>query len=167
MGLTGWLYWNFESSQQTRSVAKVHRMGGSLAYRYAGLLFDIAILEVDATYTLNANVVVAKLPTAKTPIGTEVTVSGWGTTSEGINTKYIILHEAKTIIGKMTRNLIKLNIKKLNIVGGQISCTLRQVSIPTVSKVECNKYYNYTIKSSQICAGLKEGGKDACQVNIK
>jgi len=88
MASNGTRYWNPEPSQQIRSVAKVYRMGRNLAYGYAGLLFDIAILEVNASYTLNSNVVVAKLPIARTPVGTNVNVSGWGYTSEG---KSIIL----------------------------------------------------------------------------
>lgn len=53
---------------------------------------------------------------------------------------------------------------KITCAGGESSCALRQVEIPIVSKDECNIYYENTIRSSQICAGLKEGGKDSCQV---
>ena len=49
-------------------------------------------------------------------------------------------------------------------LGGDISCELRQVSVPIVSKAECNNYYGNSIKSSQICAGFKAGEKDSCQV---
>jgi len=72
-----------ESMQQKRAVKKVYRMDGSLAYGAAGQLFDIAILEVDSPFTLNNYVVPAKLPTARTPSGTNLIVSGWGTTTEG------------------------------------------------------------------------------------
>jgi len=126
---TGSLSWKTESMQQKRKVKKVFMMNGNLAYGKAGQLFDIAILEVDSPFTLNTYVVPAKLPTARTPSGTNLVVSGWGTTTEG----------------------------------GSISCTLRQVTVPTVSKTECNNYYGGSIKSSQICAGLKAGGKDSCQ----
>eukprot|EP00457_Paulinella_chromatophora_P004900 gb/GEZN01004913.1/.p1 GENE.gb/GEZN01004913.1/~~gb/GEZN01004913.1/.p1 ORF type:complete len:552 (+),score=58.58 gb/GEZN01004913.1/:16-1671(+) len=42
---------------------------------------------------------------------------------------------------------------------------LRVVSLPIVSQQECNHAYNpaYVIADSQICAGLKQGGKDSCQ----
>ncbi len=58
-------------------------MGGNLAYKTFGNLFDIAIIEVNTPFTLNTAVVPAKLPTARTPVGTNVIVSGWGHTSEG------------------------------------------------------------------------------------
>jgi len=77
------LVWVNEATQQKRVVKKVHRMGGNLAYGTRGQLFDMAIIEVNTPFTLNAAVVPAKLPTARTPVGTNVIVSGWGTTSEG------------------------------------------------------------------------------------
>ena len=63
-------------------------LDGNLAYGINGQLFDIAILEVDYPFTLNSRVVVAKLPTARTAIGTNLTVSGWGTISEGKYSNY-------------------------------------------------------------------------------
>jgi Trypsin len=77
------LSWVNEATQQKRVVKKVYRMDGNLAYGTRGQLFDIAIIEVDAPFTLNTAVVPAKLPTARTPVGTNVIVSGWGDTSEG------------------------------------------------------------------------------------
>ena len=72
-----------ESTQQKRSVKTLYRMRGSLAYGSNGQLFDIAIIEVNSPFTLNATVVPAKLPNDKTPVGTKLVVSGWGTTTEG------------------------------------------------------------------------------------
>lgn len=72
--------------------------------------------------------VAAKLPTSRTSDGTNLVVSGWGTTTEG----------------------------------GEISCTLRQVTVPLVGIDECNAAYG-GIKASQICAGFKAGGQDSCQ----
>jgi Trypsin len=69
--------------QQKRKVKKVFMMNGNLAYEKAGQLFDIAILEVDSPFTLNTYVVPAKLPTARTPSGTNLVVTRWGTTTEG------------------------------------------------------------------------------------
>lgn len=42
---------------------------------------------------------------------------------------------------------------------------LHQVRLPIVSKAECNSpaAYDGEILGSQICAGLRQGGKDACQ----
>jgi hypothetical protein len=81
---SGSLNWIRESTQQRRTVKKVYRLDGSMAYGAAGQLFDIAILEVGTPFTLNEYVVPAKLPTARTPTGTNLTVSGWGDTTEGI-----------------------------------------------------------------------------------
>ena len=84
MSSTGGLTWASKASEQKRSVKKMYSLSGNLAYGTQGNLFDIAILEVNSPFTLNSKVVVAKLPTAKTAVGTNLQVSGWGTTSEGI-----------------------------------------------------------------------------------
>ncbi len=58
-------------------------MDGTLAFRGpSSWLFDIAIIEVDTPFVLNKYVVPAKLPTARTPVGTNLVASGWGYTSE-------------------------------------------------------------------------------------
>ena len=131
-------------------------MSGSLAYGSNGQLFDIAIIEVDTPFTMNANVVAAKLPTARTAAGTSLVVSGWGTTTEGKqNFKCQSLKQCYAIIS---------SLKQMETFsGGQISCTLKQVTVPVVGKADCNAYYG-SIKSSQLCAGLKKGGIDSCQV---
>ena len=85
MSSSGALTWATEASAQQRSVKKIHTLSGNLQYGAQGQLFDIAILEVNSPFTLNSKVVVAKLPTARTAVGTNVQVSGWGTTSEGIS----------------------------------------------------------------------------------
>lgn len=153
---SGSLYWYTEATQQKRTVKTVYRMGGSLAYGYYGQLFDIAIIEVDTPYSLNSNVVVANLPTARTPLGTNLIVSGWGATAEGMKV---------TIKNRQLKKYHKSGVINYGISpGGQISCALRQVTVPVVSNAECNIYYSNSIKSSQVCAGLKAGGKDSCQV---
>lgn len=83
MSSTGAFSWASEATQQRRKVKTLYRMSGSLAYGSNGDLFDIAIIEVDTPFTMNANVVAAKLPTARTAVGTSLIVSGWGTTTEG------------------------------------------------------------------------------------
>lgn len=40
---------------------------------------------------------------------------------------------------------------------------LHEVDVPAVSQDVCNKAYKGAIDSTMICAGLKEGDKDACQ----
>jgi hypothetical protein len=87
MSSTGSISWATEASQQRRTVKTIKTLSGNLAYETKGQLFDIAILEVSSPFTLNTKVVVAKLPTGKTAVGTNLLVSGWGTTTEGIKYK--------------------------------------------------------------------------------
>ncbi|XP_075840659.1 coagulation factor XI isoform X1 [Microtus pennsylvanicus] len=47
---------------------------------------------------------------------------------------------------------------------GEVQNTLQKVKIPLVSNEECQtRYRNHKITSKMICAGYKEGGKDACK----
>ena len=41
---------------------------------------------------------------------------------------------------------------------------LQEVEIPVVGNNECECAYPNAITDNMICAGLKEGGKDSCQV---
>lgn len=48
---------------------------------------------------------------------------------------------------------------------GKIQNTLQKANIPLISNEECQKSYrDYKITKQMICAGYKEGGKDACKV---
>ena len=47
--------------------------------------------------------------------------------------------------------------------GGSQPNVLHEVEVPAVSHDVCNKAYKGKIDKTMICAGLKEGGKDACQ----
>ncbi len=48
--------------------------------------------------------------------------------------------------------------------GGESSQTLQEVSFNVWNQDECSKAYPTRIVSTQMCAGVKEGGKDSCQV---
>jgi hypothetical protein len=72
-----------EATQQKRNILKIHKLDKHLAYNNIGKHFDIAIIEVDRPFTINANVIPAKLPTARTSVGTKLIVSGWGLVYEG------------------------------------------------------------------------------------
>ena len=91
MSSTGALTLATEASQQQRSVKKVYALSGNLAYGKQKLLFDIAILEVNLPFILNSKVVAAKLPTARTAVGTNLQISGWGTISDGNEDFFIAL----------------------------------------------------------------------------
>lgn len=42
------------------------------------------------------------------------------------------------------------------------SNVLREVNVPFVSAESCRRYHGYQITNDMVCAGLQEGGKDAC-----
>lgn len=46
----------------------------------------------------------------------------------------------------------------------QVTNVLQEVQLPVVSNTECNADYKDIITNNMICAGIIEGGKDACQV---
>lgn len=49
---------------------------------------------------------------------------------------------------------------------GHQSEVLRVVSVPIISNAVCHNFFpNFVINENNICAGLRQGGKDACQVN--
>jgi hypothetical protein len=70
-----------ETTQQSSEIKKVHLLNGSLAYNVESQ-FDLAILEVVTPFIPNSNVKIATLPTRSLDVATNLTVSGWGTTSE-------------------------------------------------------------------------------------
>lgn len=50
--------------------------------------------------------------------------------------------------------------------GGQTSVYLQEVTVPILSNAECrkSKYGATRITDNMLCAGLKAGSKDSCQV---
>jgi len=63
--------------------------------------------------------------------------------------------------------LIQYNLIKINYnTGGKESTVQRQVDLPVWNNNDCDRTYFQPINEDFICAGLKEGGKDACQVNF-
>ena len=57
----------------------------------------------------------------------------------------------------------------MNISDGPESAILQKVEIPIITNEECEQWFcdagfNGQLPSIMMCAGYKEGGKDACQV---
>ena len=70
-----------EATQQSSEIKAVHLLKGSLAYEKESQ-FDLAILELVTPFKINSNVKIATFPTRILNEATNLTVSGWGTTSE-------------------------------------------------------------------------------------
>lgn len=41
---------------------------------------------------------------------------------------------------------------------------LKKVDVPTMTNSNCRYFLGNAVHNSNICAGLRQGGKDACQV---
>jgi len=100
--------------------------------------YDIALVKLASPVQLNERVNVICLPTATEvfPTGTSCLTAGWGHMEES----------------------------------GVVSSVVNHVSVPIVDQVLCNQLYSnisqkikLTISDDMMCAGLTEGGRDACQ----
>jgi transmembrane serine protease 3 len=106
------------------------------AYNSDTTMNDIAIIKLDTPINFTSTVQPACLPAEEETVAdnTQATVAGWGLTREG---------------------------------GAYSSNILMQVGVPTISSKDCGSQYKASgIKidqSAMICAGYKQGGKDACQ----
>ncbi|KAK7074986.1 CLIP domain-containing serine protease [Halocaridina rubra] len=47
--------------------------------------------------------------------------------------------------------------------GGPVATTLQEVTVPIWSNSDCDNAYEQNIIDKQLCAGVKDGGKDSCQ----
>ena len=50
--------------------------------------------------------------------------------------------------------------------GGPVATTLQEVTVPVWKNSDCDKAYEQDIVPKFLCAGVKAGGKDSCQVRI-
>jgi transmembrane serine protease 3 len=97
---------------------------------------DIAIIKLEKPIKFSSTVQPACLPAVGevVPDNVQATVAGWGLTREG---------------------------------GADTSNILMQVGVPTIGNHDCDSQYrSQRIKidqSQMLCAGYKQGGKDACQ----
>ncbi|XP_064110683.1 proclotting enzyme-like isoform X2 [Macrobrachium nipponense] len=47
--------------------------------------------------------------------------------------------------------------------GGPVATTLQEVTVPIWTNADCDAAYSQDIIDNQLCAGVREGGKDSCQ----
>ncbi|XP_068245868.1 proclotting enzyme-like isoform X3 [Palaemon carinicauda] len=47
--------------------------------------------------------------------------------------------------------------------GGPVATTLQEVTVPIWTNSDCDAAYDQDIIDNQLCAGVREGGKDSCQ----
>ncbi|XP_017881922.1 uncharacterized protein LOC108626033 isoform X2 [Ceratina calcarata] len=98
-----------------------------------GFINDIAMLRLEAQVTFSDYVRPVCLPQSEPRSGTMCTVTGWGQLFE---------------------------------IGRIFPDTLQEVQLPVISTEECRRKTLflplYRITSGMLCAGLKDGGRDAC-----
>ncbi|XP_026533192.1 serine protease 27-like [Notechis scutatus] len=103
---------------------------------------DIALVELNSPVTFNNYILPICLPASSVefPANTKCWVTGWGQIGSSVN-----------------------------LASPQI---LQELEVPIIDRKTCNNLYNISkkyqlqtdiVKADMICAGYKEGGKDACQ----
>ncbi|KAF5138934.1 Trypsin [Metarhizium brunneum] len=128
---------------QVRAGSLAHASGGVVANissitphpKYEGLGYDMAIVKLSTPIEANGTIGYATLPEAGSdPVsGADATVAGWG------DLEY----------------------------AGQAPEELQKVTVPVVDRATCSAAYQAipnmpNITDAMFCAGLKEGGQDAC-----
>lgn len=120
---------------------------------------DIALLRLSRPVVLSRFILPACLRTSFYVKERKAIVTGWGNTDYGKLTNW--LHGRHML----TRGY-------LCYIAGSPSKELMKVVLDVVQNTQCNKnYYNLPrvlpdgIRETMMCAGMKAGGKDACQVN--
>lgn len=128
--------------------------------------YDVGVIKVSGEMDLDGTTTRAiKLAdsVSEPEPGTIIMVSGWGTTS----VRFI----EPWLWDFSTSKALNFEFICTNIVlfqeGGEISNSVKGVKIPTISNEECKKTYHDRISPRMFCAGLPEGGKDACQVSYQ
>uniref|UniRef100_A0A8C6VQ72 Peptidase S1 domain-containing protein n=1 Tax=Naja naja TaxID=35670 RepID=A0A8C6VQ72_NAJNA len=106
---------------------------------------DIALVELNSPVTFNNYILPICLPASSVefPANTKCWVTGWGQIGSSVDSAF---HSSKVI--------------------------LQELEVPIIDRKTCNNLYNISkeyqlqtdvVKADMICAGYKEGGKDACQ----
>jgi len=124
------------TGQQKSKVTGKYSVKYHPAYDSQSTRNDIAIIKLDTPINFTSTIQPACLPQAEEIVAdnADAIVAGWGLTREG---------------------------------GADTSNVLMQVGVPVINSNECAKMYKaarITIESdAMMCAGYKQGGKDACQ----
>ncbi|XP_078390358.1 granzyme A-like [Cetorhinus maximus] len=123
------------SKVKSAQILKVKQKFPNLCYDNVSTENDIMLLQLQSEAKLNEFVNVLPLPKRNLDVkdGTVCTVAGWGRTKEKSN---------------------------------KPSDNLKEVNVTIINRTTCNsqKYYNYNpvVTVNMLCAGDKNGGKDAC-----
>lgn len=132
----------------------------SRIYPHAGFDFnafdwDVAILELSSPVGISARIQPICLKTTETPrlTGRRATVIGWGRRREGERPR--------------SHPIERFLLADISCVGDRWSSdSLRKVNVPVVNSKVCQRAYRLfrSISDRMLCAGLRRGGKDSCQV---
>ncbi|ELK28482.1 Plasma kallikrein [Myotis davidii] len=147
---SSWGEWPWQVSLHVKLPAQSHVCGGSIigdrwvltaAHCFDGLTFtDI--------WRIYAGILDLKEITYETPFS---------------RIKEIIVHHNYSIT-ENTNDIALIKLEAPLNYTGEVQNILQKANIPLVTNEECQKRYkDYAITKQMICAGLKEGGKDACK----
>lgn len=114
---------------------------------------DFGLVKLAKPLKYNDKIRSISLTDSDTPEGTTCQVTGWGKASYIFNTIFV----------SFTRLILKkLFCSGSTKHGGNTAESLLGVMVPIFNFEDCKKQYGY-VNKNMICAGYKDGGKDACQ----
>jgi len=151
---------------------------------------DISLLQLSSAVTFNNYIMPVCLaaPSSSLHSGIESWVTGWGKISSlGVSTCIYILYNQRNrplvvrrdnaafthetlallfiFVYMAALTVCLLNCMCVSLVSLPAPGALMEVEVPIVGNKQCNCDYGVgEITSNMICAGLRAGGKDSCQV---
>lgn len=126
---------------------------------------DICLLRLSAPVTYTDYIRPICLASANSTFynGTSSWVTGWGTLSEGGK-----LRNSRKMTCAYSQSLLSAHhFNGTFSLQGSLANTLQEVNVPIVGNNRCRCQYSaegIVINDNMLCAGLREGGKDSCQV---
>lgn len=126
---------------------------------------DIALINLNSPVEWSDRVQPACLPNPDQDsfAGLVATVAGWGWTDE-VKNGTSLFHFSWSYHVLWTNSFFIT-------VGGKRANTLQKVDVPILANTDCQQWYKdekktLVIVGTAMCAGLENGGKDSCQVNL-